>query len=935
MSCLAALPCLAQGIGLETADMEGRVLRGTMPAPGARVLLIHRETGRRWDVQAAADGRYALRFIPAGRYRLSADLGGAATSGIDLVLAVGTRHRLDIPLVETVTVDVREGGPEQARSQVSAVVTPEELSLLPVLRRNYQDLALVTPLAVSGRGPVTGGAPDSRLSFLGASPRQNLFLLDGLDNSDLGNGNLRMPLPQEAIHAFQVLAGGYGAELGRASGGVVNAVSRGGGQAFSGTAFWFERPGSLDAQPALGPTTRDLRLHQFGMSAGGPLVKDRAFWFLAAERLEQRDRGIVTIAPEIAGLARAQGFPVDRGSLPADERISSVFAKVDLHPDAAQTLGLTLAWSEEHNENQIPWGGLVARSAGGGRDTRSLSLGLTHRWILSEALVHEARLQYAVRDNALTSLEHPDLPAVVLHGAATFGSQMLAPQSTTATLLQATETLTGIRGDHTWKAGLELLDTLNRGRLEDTFAGYYLFAALPPLGIPTSVAAFAAPNPFGGHGLPVAFLQKFGDPSTRFRARSLSAFLQDEWRPVPALSLRAGLRWERQAVPDFQDTADLRALAAGDSARLPDDHRPFGQLLMPARVWSSSRISPRFAFRWEGWERLRCFGGAGVFTGPINLGPVFGIRIQNGPGAASVLRTLLDPPMVGPWISWASADGLAVDRRYSAPPPGTRMLVIPGTMALPELRQAHLGFTWLPRTGWELEAEGTRAWGRHLMNLRDVNAAVAAGGTTRRPDPRYGSVFRADASGESRAWTLAFTLRWRPDPSLSLEAAYVRSLAEDNYVDWTGAVAPQDTFDPGHEWGPSYQSQRHRLLLNLQWRRGPWSAALLGRVGAGRPATGLAGYDRNLDGDAGSDRPEGWGRNSLETPWTRSLDLRVTRTLLEGTLRLDAVLDVFNALNRSNVLEIQNSLASQSPAFGSPTVFAPMRQVQLGLRAGW
>ncbi len=942
--CLAVLPALGQTTGMDTADLEGRLLHGGRPVAGGQVEVVHLATGRRWETRSGADGRYGLRFLAPGRYRLQARQGDGMRAGFDLELGVGVRYRADIPLVASEVMEVVGEVFQQVRSQVSAQVTPEDLARLPLVRRSYQDLALATPLAVTGRGPVTGGAPDSRLSFLGASPRQNAFLLDGLDNADLGNGSLRMPLPQEAIQSFQVLAGGFGVEFGRAAGGVVNAVSRSGGNDFAGTAFWFERPGAWDAQPALGPGTRDLRLRQTGFSAGGPVVKDRLFWFVAAERLEQRDRNVVTIGPDMAALARLQGFPIDLGSLPAEEHITSAFARLDAHPGEAHTLGLSLAWAVEHNENQIPWGGLVARSAGGRRDTRSLGLGLTHRWILSESLVNEARVQYATRDNGLRALEQPGQLTVAVQGVATFGSQMLGPQSTTASYWQATETLTGIHGAHTWKAGLELVDALNRGSLEDTFAGYYLFAALPPLGIPTALAAFAAPNPFGGQGLPVAFVQKFGDPSTRFRSRSQAVFLQDEWRPAPEWSVRLGLRWDRQAFPDFVDTPDYQALAQPSAAvdpvwgpvRLPDEAgRPFGRLLTPSRVWTDARLAPRVGFQWDLAPDLRLFGGGGSFTGAANLGPVFGLRIQNGQGTVSVIRTLLDPITVGPWISWASADGMAQNRRYATPPPGNRLMVIPGELRLPRVDQADLGLTWRPRTGLDLTVEGVRARGRDLSNLRDVNAYVPFGPAARRPDLRYASVYRADSSGESRAWTLSLTARWRPSSELSVEAAYVRGQAEDNYVDWTGAVAPQDTFDPGLEWGPSYQSQRHRFVLNAQWHHGPWTLATLARIGSGRPLPLFAGYDRNQNGDAGSDRPEGVGRNSLETPWTRQVDLRLARTLLQGPVRLEAVLDIFNALNRADVLDLQNSLGSTTPAFGTPTVYAPMRQFQLGVKCGW
>ncbi len=933
----------AQGTGITTADLVCRMQLDGNPVAGAQLALIHQGTGQRWQSRSDREGKVALRFLPPGPYRLVALGPEGSHLEHSLVLQVGVQYRYPLnlvrPLVQEVVASV---GPESIRTQASGQITSQDLHALPINRRNVHDLCLSTPWAVSGQGPVTGGAPDSRLSFLGVSPRQNLFLVDGLDNNDLGNGTPRIPFSQEAIQEFQVLAGGGDAEYGRASGGTVNAITKRGSNTPSGSLFWFERPGGWDAQPPLGRSTVDLRLHQYGATAGGAFDKDRLFYFLAVERLDQVDRNVVSIDPRTAALAREAGFPLELGSLSTGERGLSLLARLDYLASASHTWGCTVVHASEENDNQIPWGGLAARSIGGRRSTRNLSLGLTHRWILDDGWVSEQRLQYTTRDNRLDPLAAPTQVQVDVLGAASFGTQRLAPQATLATYTQWTSTLTGFLEHHVLKAGIGLLESLNRGRVEDNFGGYYAFAALPHLGIPDGLSAFAAPNPFGGRGLPSIFVQAFGNPNTRFSAGHLSAFLQDEWQPTPSFLLRVGLRYDRERLPAFRNTLDYQALGQNPGTldpvwgptRLPDGPYPYSKLFQSSLDWSSQRLSPRFAFSWQVNPVWRCFGSAGVHAGTVNLGPVFGTRLSNGTEVVSLMRTLLDPPEVSPLISWADGDGLARHHRYTTPPLGHRMLVLPGTLRAPHTRQVHLGLSWSPSPKQVFNLDVLKARGKDFLNLRNVNAFLPFGQAMRRPDLRYGSVYRVDGTGESRFEALILSTQLTLGSTVQVQGSYTRSRAEDNFADWSGALPPMNTFDPDSEWGPSFQDQRHRFLVSLVWTSldKAWSAAILARAGSGRPVSRLAGSDLNMDGDPTADRPPGVGRNRESTPWTRNLDLRVSRSFVLGRLHADAILDVFNLFNRANGLDIQNTLTSTTPPFGTVVRYAPMRQIQLGAR---
>lgn len=951
--CLPSL-LVAQSTGPTTSDLVVRVRADSArPIVGARIHLRQEATGASRVAKVDTAGHCYLRLLATGTHTLRVEAPGFHVREFrDLVLSVGSTHVLEVLLFAEgeATVPVLGDGRslDLQRTQPAGILDSESLRDLPMARRNFADLSLVTPFASTVRLPINAGAPDSGLSFGGASSRQNLFLIDGLDHNDLGNGSLRSSFSQEAIQEFQVIAAVPSAEYGRALGGILNAITKRGTNHPQGSLFYFQRPGSLEAISPGGQDHAALHLHQFGASVGGPLVKDRLFYFLAVERLDLQNQNVVSIDPFVAQAIRGVGFSLVTGGLPTREQGTSLFGRLDYSQSPTSQWTFSAARTTEANDNQIPWGGVVARSSGGARETATLSLGLTHQWQPTANLVHEVRLLHTTRDNRLRALDDQHTVQVELQGTAIFGTQRLTPQDTLTTYQQLVDTLTWSRGNHTLKAGVDLLGTHNRGAARQNFAGYYVFAALPPLGINTPLEAFLAPNPFGGTGLPAAFVQAFGSAETRFRTDSQSAFLQDEWQLHPRFLVRAGLRYERERIPAFANVPDYLALGQPPATvdptwgpvRLPDGPYAYSSLLRPSLDWSGSRLLPRLSFTWQVTETVRLFGAMGSYAGTTNLAPVFGSRLINGRDEVGVTRTVLDPIMQGPWISWANADGLAADRRYTNPPAGSRVLAIPGTYHLPLQRQQSLGGEWNLQPGMRVSLDLLHGHAEGLMNVRDVNAFVAYAGMQRRPDLRYGSIFRTDGSGESRFSSATLGWTWTVDQSLAWKVSYTLSRAEDNVTDWAFTLPSQNTFDPASEWGPAFQDQRHRLLVSGSCKssaaRGPWlrnwTLAAVVRVASGRPYSQLLGYDQNQDGDPAADRPLGQGRNRETTPWIRNVDVRLSRGFQAGATRTELTLDLFNLFNTVQVLEVQNNLASANPAYGTGLRFGAMRQVQLGAR---
>ncbi len=942
----------AQSTGLTTADLKGVTRSGDgSPLAGVRVTLHRADLNETWTTTSDGTGNFRFRMLPAGNYLLQVPRQGEYAAQAPVSLRVGSTAQQDLTLSLAIAdrVVIVEAPLDSERTQVASVVDESRIAQLPINRRNFAEFSLTTPFAALGNLPKGDGVPDSGLSFSGMTPRQNNFLLDGLDNNDLGDGSIRASISQEAVQEFQVISGGYSAETGRALGGIVNTITKQGTNDLRGSVFYFSKSGSLDATSA----TSDERRQQYGASVGGPVLKDRIFYFAAVERMRRTDENIVRIDATAASLIRASGFQLETGKLPYEEGDTSGFLRLDWVQTSASRWTFRALFGQQKDENAIPWGGLIAKTAGGSRSTHDQTFTLANQWVGSRWF-NDLRLMVSERDNRIDSLDPSRGVFVEILGAANFGTQRLTNQQSHARYLQLADTLTTVRGNHTLKAGIDLVHSRNEANVPQNFAGVYRFQAIPEIGISSSLMAFAAPNPFGGTGLPVAFVQSFGNARGASAAKSEAIFIQDDWQLHPAFLVKLGLRFEREVLPPFPDAADYESLQHPPSTVDPElgpTQLPAGVYDYPAnfriqRNWNASLVHPRLSFSWQARPAVRVFGGAGRFGGPTNLGLAYGALVFNGRDVQTVIRTLREPVFVGPLPSWANADGLAQDHRYTSLPTGPTTLVLPGNLAFPTMWQQHLGLEWNPLPAHQFALELVHSSAKGFMNVRDVNAyqvyvnPATSQPVLRRPDLRYSTLNRVDGSGraefdgQSLAWT------WKRSERFLLMASYTHSQAKDNFTDWTSDFTAMNSFDPSSEWGPSLQNQTHRLSATAVWATGhggsrlrrDWTFSGILHWASGRPYTQLAGSDLNLDGDGTSDRPSGIGRNSETMPALATLDARVSRTLALAHSKLELMLDVFNLFNRSNVAQLQNVRASSTPPYGTVTGYGPRRQVQFGAR---
>ena len=233
------------------------------------------------------------------------------------MLSVG--QTLDVPIQMSVAsviaeVKVEEDLPiiELARTQVSETIAPQEVDSLPLNGRNYLDLALLAPnvsrtsLRTNDRYAETSAVPGTGVSVAGQRNLNNDFVVDGVSANDDAADLAGTYLSEEVVREFEIVTSGGAAEFGRASAGTINVVTQSGTNRASGRVYEFFRNDALDAKNPLAVRKDPLSQNQYGVTGGGPIVKNRTFWFANFERTQQDRAGIVTISPaSVAGINAA------------------------------------------------------------------------------------------------------------------------------------------------------------------------------------------------------------------------------------------------------------------------------------------------------------------------------------------------------------------------------------------------------------------------------------------------------------------------------------------------------------------------------------------------------------------------------------------------------------------------------------------------------
>ena len=311
----------ASAQGINTATLSGTVVDPqNLAVKGAKITLTNSGTGAERTAVSDENGRYNLVGVPPGQYKLTVDGGAsfAVYENASIVLTVGENGTFDPHLAvkgiqQTVTVSTETAPIETTKTEVSDTVEERRIDNLPINGRNYINFTLTNSQTTRDMAPTIGPAPNSGLSIGGARARGNMVSVDGADAGDNSINGIRATVSQEAVQEFQLILSNYNAEYGRATGGVVNIVTKSGGNEFHGDAFGYFRNKAFQARnafsgevnPATGaldPIKQAYTRVQTGLTFGGPIKKDKTFYFFSYEYTQREETGFSSIGVGNFGL---------------------------------------------------------------------------------------------------------------------------------------------------------------------------------------------------------------------------------------------------------------------------------------------------------------------------------------------------------------------------------------------------------------------------------------------------------------------------------------------------------------------------------------------------------------------------------------------------------------------------------------------------------
>jgi len=920
-----AVSCAAQTSRVAGA-IQGSIVDQTGSAvAAATVTMRNLGTSRTRTVPSNSEGSFRAGELPVGQYELRVESSGFnAYVNTAIVVSIGTVVQVTVRLApatvqQQIAVSDQPPSIDPTQTAEATTIDQERIEESPVASRNYLDFVLLAPqLTRSNIQGASGGKnalADSGFTFAGLRSRSNSLYIDGVENNDEFTGSARTELSPETVQEFQVVNNGLSAESGGGASGPINVVTKSAANTLHGDAFLFVQNGVLNARDPLTNEGKAPQLSRFraGLSAGGPIVRGRTFYYVAGEQEGAHGEDGSLISPSVASTINAL---LDSGAFPkiTTRSINPAFGRVAraetefsgrLDHQVGSKHSLLLKYALTNNRevgDAFNTGGLVDPSGRGDSFVEDQGVTGSLMSVVSNNALNSVRFQVSTRRAVLRTTDQTG-PEISIAGLVDFGRSYDGNDKRRENHYELIDVASAAKGRHLINFGGDL-DWIAEGvSAYDGFGAAYIFPTLD---------AFL-------NGQPDQYRQGFGNPRTHFATPRYSGFIQDHWTLGNRFTIDAGIRYDFEHLPiQFkQDTNDFAP-----------------------RIGIAYGPSPNWALR----------AGFGIFFDRYLLAAVNRALEKNGVQAFEQVAT-----------------GEAATQIFRSELGGAAGTAIPSIRpsiftADPNLQTSRSeiatgGVERLMTRNLTASATFLFARGEKLSRTRNVNLqtpvllTLGNASSLGVPNPfpqqlgrlvfapaRLSTQFDNISQWENHANSvykgLSLSLNRRLANEIEFSGSYTMSKAIDDASDFD--EQPENPYLIPVERAPSSNDQRHRFVLSGTFdfpfgdeEEGKKASGVIAKVfgnievapiliiGSGRPINPLTGFDANRSAAfPPSSRPLGFGRNSLVTPIQVQFDVRVLKFFKIGEHgKLDFVAESFNVLNHTNVVSLNQFYGPES----SPT----------------